>query len=380
MVMKKVIGVLLLLMGSYAKLCAQENVKAVVLLYNPLNRARTEVVAIDWKSVLTKYPSIDTANFKVVSSSDQKELPIQLEHGSDGRIKSLLVQLTLKAKESSKFEITAGKATKPERKVYARFVPERYDDFAWENDKVAHRMYGKALESRKDNAYGTDVWVKRTSKLVIDDWYKRGDYHTDHGDGMDYYSVGFTLGAGDIAPFVKDSIFFPKNYHHWKIINNGPLRATFELGYDEWDVAGRPVTVTKTIALDAGSRMNRISVQYNYAGKGELPAVIGIVKRKEEGGRVMMESKQKLMGYWEPEHGADGATGVGVIVAGKLVKLNEAKGHYLAHVVATNDAPVVYYSGSVWSKSNDLTSAEAWFAYLRNYEAGLNNPIKISFK
>jgi hypothetical protein len=377
--MKKMIGVLLLLTGSYAQLTAQQNAKARVSLYNSLNRSRTEVIAIDWKSVLARYQAIDTANFKVIRSSDKKELPVQLEFSSDGSIKNLLVQLTIKAMERLELEILAGKPVKPERKVYARFVPERYDDFAWENDKVAHRMYGKALESRKDNAYGTDVWVKRTNKLIIDDWYKSGDYHTDHGDGMDYYSVGFTLGAGDIAPFVKDSIFFSKNYHHWKVLNNGPLRTTFELGYDEWDVAGRPVTVVKTISLDAGSRMNRISVQYNYTGGEPLPAVIGIVKRKEEG-RVLLDRKRNLMGYWEPEHGADGTTGVGVIVAGKVVELNEAKGHYLAHVMASNSAPVVYYSGSVWSKSNELTSAEAWFTYLKDYEAGLKNPIKISFK
>ncbi len=26
-----------------------------------------------------------------------------------------------------------------------RYVPERLDDFAWENDKIAHRTYGPAL-------------------------------------------------------------------------------------------------------------------------------------------------------------------------------------------------------------------------------------------
>src|SRR5678815_2376132 len=31
--------------------------------------------------------------------------------------------------------------------VYARAVPERLDDMAWENDRIAHRMYGFALNS-----------------------------------------------------------------------------------------------------------------------------------------------------------------------------------------------------------------------------------------
>ena len=33
--------------------------------------------------------------------------------------------------------------------VYARFVPERFDDMAWENDRIAHRMYGLALRSEE---------------------------------------------------------------------------------------------------------------------------------------------------------------------------------------------------------------------------------------
>ena len=31
--------------------------------------------------------------------------------------------------------------------VYGRFVRERHDDFTWENDLVAHRMYGTDLET-----------------------------------------------------------------------------------------------------------------------------------------------------------------------------------------------------------------------------------------
>ena len=38
---------------------------------------------------------------------------------------------------------------KEQYKAFGRFVRERFDDFTWENDKVAHRTYGKALETWK---------------------------------------------------------------------------------------------------------------------------------------------------------------------------------------------------------------------------------------
>jgi hypothetical protein len=375
--MKRIIA-LLLLSGLYAPVMAQNNAaKATITVVNPAKQDRADaVVAVSWASITAKYPRIDTANFKVLNSVTKKEIPFQLEHRGQAAIQNLLLQLSLKANSSSKLLIVSGKAAPVAPKTYGRYVPERFDDFAWENDKIAARMYGKALEGRKDNAFGTDVWVKKTSKLVINDWYKTNDYHHDHGDGMDYYGVGLTLGAGDIAPYVKDSIYFSLNYHHWKVLDNGPLRTTFELGYDAWDVAGKSVTVTKTISLDAGSRLSRISAVYTYSGS-TLPVVIGIVKRKEAG-TILMDEEQGILGYWEPQHGADGTTGVATIVTGQPVTMGTDKAHLLSHASAKNNEPVVYYSGSAWSKGNEITTAQAWFTYLNNFKQQLQQPLTAS--
>ena len=47
------------------------------------------------------------------------------------------------------------------------------DDFAWENDKIAFRMYGPALEADGEVSSGIDVWSKSTPRLVINDWYQK---------------------------------------------------------------------------------------------------------------------------------------------------------------------------------------------------------------
>ena len=373
--MKRIIGFLLLFPGLYGPAMAQT--KATLTVSNPSATERTNAVAsVSWNSIVAKYPKIDTANFKVINSVTSKEVPFQLERGGPANVQNLLVQVSLKAKGVVKLLVVPGKAATLTKKTYGRFIPERYDDFAWENDKVAFRMYGKALETRKDNAFGTDVWVKRTSKLVINEWYKSGDYHTDHGDGMDYYSVGFTLGAGDIGPFVKDSVVFSKNYHYWKVLDNGPLRTSFELGYDAWDVAGKSVKVTKTISLDAGSHMNKVAAVYTYSGD-ELPVVVGIVKRKEPG-TILMDEQQGILGYWEPQHGVDGTTGVATIVPGGKLVMGTDKKHLLTHTIAKNNQAVVYYNGSAWSKGNEITNAKAWFSYLNNFKQQLEQPLKVN--
>ena len=79
-----------------------------------------------------------------------------------------------------------------EPKVMARPVPERADDFIWENDYVIYRAYGKTLEDSIDflTSPGFDIWVKHPGKLVADQLYKDElenglSYHNDRGLGKD---------------------------------------------------------------------------------------------------------------------------------------------------------------------------------------------------
>ena len=68
--------------------------------------------------------------------------------------------------------LLASCAVKPqEQKVMAREVPERADDFVFENNLVAGRFYGKALEGNPTSP-GIDIWVKMPGALVANDWYK----------------------------------------------------------------------------------------------------------------------------------------------------------------------------------------------------------------
>ena len=60
--------------------------------------------------------------------------------------------------------------TQQSAKVYGRYVPERKDDFAWENEYAAFRMYGAALKP-ENPSNGVDLWLKNSPALVIDTMY-----------------------------------------------------------------------------------------------------------------------------------------------------------------------------------------------------------------
>lgn len=254
------------------------------------------------------------------------------------------------------------KSTLPAR-TFCRYVPERLDDFAWENDKIAFRAYGKALEGTKGDAYGFDVWVKRTSDLIIDRRYAHGDYHNDLGDGLDYYKVGYTLGAGNNAPLSKNGIAYSKNYHRYQILENGPIRTSFILEYDPWLVDGKEVRADKKFIMDAGSQFYRLETTYFFEGMEEMEVVAGIVSRPGDGA-FYMDENQGIMAYWEPEHGKDGTTGV-ALTGLKNADIYFEEGQWLAKVKVKSGEPLVYYVGAAWDKAGEISSAQEWFEHCK---------------
>ena len=352
-----------------------------ITVENKGNTPRTdEVISIPWPSLMAIKPNIDTANFSVLNVATKEKIPFQFELQGKNTIQHLLLQVSVPMQSTITLSINKEKSSLQATKTYGRFVPERKEDFAWENDKIAFRMYGKELENTpKEMAYGMDVWVKSTQRMVINERYKRGRYHENLGDGMDYYHVGLTLGAGNIAPYLNDSIYYSRNYVRWKILDNGPLRTTFQLEYDDWDVAGKQVKATKTISLDAGSQLNKVQALYTYSDTSSLAIAVGIIKRKDPG-TLLFDEKEGIMGYWEPEMGDYGITGVGCVFITNPTQMKLTNQQLLTISPSVKNKPFIYYTGAAWNKAETITSADQWFAYLHQFKNHLNNPLLISLK
>jgi hypothetical protein len=98
-------------------------------------------------------------------------------------------------------------------KTFARLVPERFSDMAWESDRTAHRVYQQALIKGEGTvSSGIDVWSKRTRRLIVDEWYRNGDYHNDHGDGMDDYQVSRSRGCGGLGIWDGQRLYVSSNF------------------------------------------------------------------------------------------------------------------------------------------------------------------------
>jgi hypothetical protein len=262
--------------------------------------------------------------------------------------------------------------------AYVRVVPERADDFAFENDKVAFRVYGPALAESAENN-GFDAWLKRVDYPIIDKWYRQHleenkSYHKDWGEGYDPYKVGSSLGAGGMALWVDGKLAQPNVYQSYHIVENGPERVVFELTYVYEQVG---IEELKTITLESGSQLFASSSQFT---KGGEPIVVDVaVGVTTHGGKAKVSAHPEagFVGTWEKIDDAYVGTGVIVPKAMNPEYVDYAAGSEDAHALLltrTDDSGrITYYGGFAWSKAGDVVSSEQWDAYLRGFSAAMGS-------
>src|SRR5438309_3954536 len=328
----------------------------------------------------------DLAKIHVQDSSGKELLCQAVDTDYDDYHKPDIVifQTDFAANETKTFVVSAGKKheyTKADFKAYGRFVRERFDDFAWENDLIAHRTYGNALITWKGaplTSSAIDIWSKRTSKLVINDWYMVDNYHSDLGEGMDDYSAGATRGCGGSGLWAATQLFVPSNFVDSRVLTNGPIRVMFELVYEPFDVDGTKVSEVLRISLDAGSQLDHFQSFYNIqSGNAPLPVTIGLKKVKDE--QQELNAAHGWLAIWEPMEKNQGMQGVAAVFdPQQFDKQAEDKQNNLIVLKAGTSKPVSYWAGFAWDRAGKITSADAWYKYVDEFAAGLRSPIELT--
>lgn len=320
-----------------------------------------------------------------------------LDADGDGTMDELLFQTGIPANETKAFQVEGaenGAAVREESRLttYSRFVPERTDDYTWENDRVAFRTYGPEAQRLVEEgepggtlSSGIDAWLKRVDYPIIDKWYKNhqeqaGAYHIDSGEGYDPYHVGASRGIGGIGVWENDSIYVSGNFQDYKTIATGPIRTVFELTYAPWQANGRTIQEKKRISLDLGSNLSRFDV--TLASDQPLPnAAVGLTLHDKKG-EVNTAAEQGWFRYWEPMD--DSELGVGLVMSPekiKEVKDRRAETPDQSHILVLTDSAekFTYYAGFGWKKSGQFASSEEWDQYLANYARRIKSPLVAKF-
>lgn len=362
---------------------------------NTQDFARNEIVSVSTKQ-LKAFLGKNNAKDLIIKDPQNQYLPIQwIDNDGDGKNDELLFQARLDAKKTKFYTILAdGNTPVPESKVttYSRLVPERVDDYTWENDKVAFRVYGpkgqaEALAKVKGSTLssGVDIWFKRTEKSVINEWYKGYltnpmYYHKDtRGEGYDPYHVGDSRGTGGIGIWKDEKLQASQNFVTSKTIAEGPLRTVFELTYAPWSEFG--VKETKRISLDLGSNFSKF--ESTFESEKPVPNyTVGITLHKNEG-ESKLNDKNGYYLHWEKID--DAFVGEGIVVDPKIVEKSiafksETPDQSNLLVVTKPQKKLTYYAGFAWQKSGQIQTQNDWEKMLQKQAQIVANPLIITIK
>lgn len=396
-----------LLLAASAFACTQEKVVEITIS-NPSTTDRTNEITEITSDAITK---LKGETF-IISDNTGSQVPYQITYDN-----KIIFPVSVKGGENVTYKITPGTPEAFKTIACGKQYPERVDDIAWENDRIAFRTYGPALQATGEKAYGCDIWVKCVSEPIVDMRYKTEldpetrakiaelrktdpkaaqqlsesvSYHIDHGNGLDYYKVGPTLGAGTSALLANDSIVYPYCYKDYQILDNGPLRFTVKLVYNPLTVKGNNnVIENRIISLDAGSQMNKFTITYDNLTEA-TPVVTGIVLH-EPSKDYQADAAKGYIAYADP---ADPVNGQIYVAAVFPEKVNEAKaitfsdkekaergadGHVLAYSTYTPGCSYTYYSGAGWSKWGFENSSK-WFDYVQKFAQNLKEPLTVTIK
>ena len=406
------VGAFLLAGSEIYRLAVFENARTVaVKVSNPASFWReSETVEVDRRSALPeelqkiKVVVMDGVSSRIVDSQ------VYVPYGASFAPDSLIFQTDLAPGERRTFYVLPASALaaepQPIVKTFARFVPERFDDFAWESDRITHRIYGLALIKAEGTiSSGADVWIKRERGLIIDTMYRTKHYHEDNGDFMDDFRVGKSRGCGGLGIWDGQKLFVSSNWRHSHVITTGPVRSVFELTYDAWDAGnGRKVSEIKRISIDAGSWLSKMESTIHSEDKAPLTIGVGLAERACPTNReefITHDLTEGWMTYWQPEDTPKGTTAVAIVLPKASVKEftndNPAMPDSVKHAsvpqpthegyppirtqVAVTQAEVdttfSYYFGACWDRSGDFTNHVQWENYVRRFAERRDRPVLV---
>ncbi len=401
--MSRILSLLAVLtLGPLASFAAE---KLVVTVTHDLAIARpSETITVPWSEVNKALPGALLQKIAVMDAAG-RVLPYQVTNvapqakdpNNEGiAYGELIFQHNFAAGEkSATFTVEKIDTVAPvfPVKAFARHVPERLDDFAWENDKIGHRTYGPALAAPAPAGVvkevlvtsGLDVWCKRVDYPIVDRWYNKGHdhYHTDQGEGMDMYQVGPSRGCGGTGVWDGTALHVSSNFKSARVIANGPIRAIFELTYDTWAANGIYVSETKRFIVDAGHQLDRIESTFAASGnRKEITVGIGLNKNPADRGQdpkmeILRNEAGGTLGQWVVQK-SNGELGTAVIVPAGFAGYAEDDRNLLALAKAVPGQPFVYYAGAGWSRAGEFTNQQAWSDYIAAMSARVRSPVKVS--
>jgi len=361
------------LLGVYMVCYSVAVAQQTITVENTTDLQRSELIAISAEQLGVK-PQTNVVVRDVFGIEQQT----QWTH--DGK---LLLSVYVRPRGKTSYSIQPGTPALPGLSwVAGRHYPCRLDDIAFENDRIGFRLYGPAMQRRGERGFGHDVWVKRTSELVLDELYRndpRVSFHLDYGKALDCYGVGPTLGCGTPCMIRDGKIVYPWCYENYKILDKGPLRFTFQVNFP---ATANGITEHRILSLDKGSNFCEAWVWYTATAPDVLPSGIdiaaGLAIRPADPKPVVIG--KDYVHYADPtvdpeRHQCQIYTAL--LFPDAKVTITQMESHALGILKNYTGGRFHYFFGAAWSEF-DVRSQAEWQLRIEGFMEARRHPLKIT--
>ncbi len=388
----------------------KEKTISVTIQNNWTEEKKNEPVTIDLKQL-----DID---FEVLSAKvwdGKTEVPSQLDDlNRDGDADELACVIDVPAKGNKTLKVTFSSAaakTNYPAKVYAQMklndkskktpaiqyltVPgttlakEIYSGMyhhgpAFESELVAYRIYF-------DNRQSIDIYGKklRQLELATSNYYSSTELRK-QGYGNDVLWAGKTVSVGSFRGWENNETQYVDKVSQRSegILAYGPIRTVIEVDDRNWEYQGKKLNMKQHYILYAGHRDLQVQVSFKEASVKENTFCTGVMKVEEE--NVGFLQSDGLAGSWGtnlPEktdtiNNPRETVGLGVCVPKQYVDSTiENDANYLVILNTNGTQSLSYYLTFCTTKEDEgYPDKEAWFAYLRQWQADLQHPCQVTIK
>ena len=397
---------------------------ATVVVKNPTTASRLELIELSMNDVKEKLGNATPKKGEtyIVKNKAGQQIGSQITH--DGK---LLIDASVRPNGSAIYYVSIGKPYPQKVWATGALYKIRKDDIAWENDRCAYRVYGPALQKTGERSFGTDIWVKNTPDTVVYDRYIKdmngnieGDkidaqarkaksedqrkalqaksrevdittsFHLDHGNGLDPYRVGATLGIGAPSLMVGKTQYLPYCWKTYRILDNGPLRFTVELTYAPSAIGDmKEVVEHRIISLDKGSNFNKMTVWYDGLTTPTDFATGFPIHEEDTENKTFAKDYVSYADPTDNQEVNQSQVFVGVLFPQGVdntyyqlfdKKHDGATGHALGLKRGLkNQEKYSYYFGAAWSKY-DVRSYGEWQLRIKDYLETLKAPLQVTIQ
>lgn len=420
---KEVLVFIIIVFAASANTIAQ--VSNTVEITNPAALARADEL-VTLQRVEIEKQLLSSPKFIAVSHNE-KQLPVQhIDENGDGKWDEAVFLYSFQANEKASFKISpvnVTNITSTKQRAHGRMRKKNADDTfgpnvtsetmplrnpaadfskqslpmyltegpAWENDKVAYRLY---LDVRNNK----DIYGKTTSKMMMDTVgaNRKVSYHNLSDWGMDVLHVVKSLGAGALALSVpqqgtEDTLIRLGGQNITKTVYqqvaDGPLLAKFTVTYD-WQINEKPVQIKEAISIWGGQYFYDSKVTVKGAPAGSK-LITGIADFYENTFQTIKEGKAVIgFSYGRQSENKDNL-GLGVLADeqnfAKVDSINRSNTDvnetYIIVQTLRDNVPLYYRFYTGWERTDKrFTTLEGFKDFLKEEAMRYSQPVELKWK